>query len=187
MKKSKNTFKNEKNYKYWSEQFDGYGNYMMSGKGNEYYILRNIFFSFIDDDDSILDVGCASGGTYGQIKDQGRNNIYKGVDYAEGFVLANRKKFPEVKWSVMDARELKEAGGTWDVVLIYDVLDALEHWEEAIDEAIRVAVKKVVIMMWMDADMAGKRDYMRTKGLRVFEIDIEGDGIHYHKVLIGEK
>ena len=99
----------------------------------------------------------------------------------------NKKKFPEVPWQVMDARKLGEENGSWNVVLIYDVLDALEHWEDAIDEAIRVATNKVIILMWMDADMAGKIDYMRSKGLRVLEIDIDGDGIHYHKLLVGEK
>ena len=89
--------------------------------------------------------------------------------------------------SIFVCRASWAAFSHWNVVLIYDVLDALEHWEDAIDEAIRVATNKVIILMWMDADMAGKIDYMRSKGLRVLEIDIDGDGIHYHKLLVGEK
>jgi ubiquinone/menaquinone biosynthesis C-methylase UbiE len=87
----------------------------------------------------------------------------------------------------MDARKLKEEDDSWDIVCLYDVLDGLPCWEEALKEAYRVAKKKVIVLMWMDPHMDEKKEYMRSLGFRVIEIDIEGDGLHYHKFLIGEK
>lgn len=179
----------EKNYQYWENEFDGHKSYMISGDGNEYDILRKLIFHFVGDAETFLDIGCASGDNLEAGERSGKlfSVDYKGTDYAAGFIKANTARRPEVSWEVMDARELKEGDNSWDNVCIYDVLDALDGWEDALSEAFRVAKKRVIVLMWMDAHMDEKRDYMRSLGLRVIEIDIQGDGIHYHKMLIGEK
>lgn len=178
----------EKNYDYWQHQFDGHSSYMLGAENNEYAILRNIILGFIDDNESLLEVGCASGGMWDWIKVKGRNLdiVYQGTDYAEKFIKANRKRHPEVKWAVVDARSLKGFTSFWDTVLLYDVLDGMEGWEQALDEAIRVAKKRVIVLMWCDADMGGKLKYMEEKGLSVTEMDVQGN-VHYHKVLVGFK
>lgn len=88
----------------------------------------------------------------------------------------------------MDARELHFTSNSYDTVCVYDVLDTLrEDWKLALDEAYRVASKRVIVLMWMDPHMEEKVEYMRSQGLKVLDTDIEGDGIHYHKLIVGFK
>ncbi len=177
----------ETNYNYWQNEFDSHSSYMLAAEHNEYAILRDFILNFIDDGDSVLDVGCASGDTFGWAIKKGKTIDYRGVDYAEKFIEANKKRFPQTKWAVMDARYLKELSGSRDIVILYDVLDGMEGWELALKEAIRVAKKRVIVLMWMDANMQEKIDYMRDNNLSVIVMDIEGDGFHYHKFLVGSK
>jgi ubiquinone/menaquinone biosynthesis C-methylase UbiE len=178
----------EENYDYWNNQFDGHSSYMRSDSGNEYDILRGLLLHFVGTGESFLDVGCAMGDTLEASERRGKKLRYKGTDYAEKFTKANKKRRPDVEWETMDARSLKEKDNSYDTVCLYDVVDTLrDTWTIALDEAFRVARKRVIILMWMDADMPAKAAYMRSLGLKTLEIDIEGDGIHYHKMLIGEK
>jgi len=179
----------EKNYDYWENQFDGHSAYMISGLGNEYDILRGLIFHFVGDGETFFDVGCACGDNLEAGERAGKlfSVDYKGTDYAEKFIEANKERRPEVRWDVMDARELKEDDGSWDNVCLYDVLDGLEGWQDALSEAARVATKRVIVLMWMDPQMDEKRAYMQKLGLRTINIDIEGDGLHYHRLIIGEK
>jgi len=184
---SKNTYnkKTEQNYDYWQNLFDGHSGYMLSAGDNEYAILRNLVLTFVAEKDSLLDLGCASGGTYDWIKEKKRNIIYKGTDYAEKFVEANKVRHPNVIWEVEDCRDLVEADEEFDIVLLYDVLDGLPGWEQALDEAYRVAKKKVIVLMWMDPGMEDKYEYMKNKG-NVLNLNIDG-AVHYHRMLVGLK
>lgn len=177
----------EKNYDYWENQFDGHGGYMLSADGNEYDILRGMIFHFVDKYDSVLDVGCACGDNLEWAERHHKGIDYEGTDYCEKFIEANRKRRPDIKWKVEDARNLKEFSESFDEVILYDVLDGLEGWERALDEAYRVAICRVIVLMWMDPHMDDKAEYMRKLGMRVIDIKIEGDGIHYHRLLVGEK
>lgn len=178
--------KDEKNYDYWQNVFDGHDGYMLAAGTNEYAILRDLILTFVNDKESILDLGCASGGTYDWIKEKKRNVTYKGTDYAEKFVKANKKRHPNIVWEVEDCRYLKEDDGEFDIVLLYDVLDGLTGWEKALDEAVRVAVKKVIVLMWCDPAMDDKLAYMREKGLNVLDMKVEG-AVHFHRILVGWK
>lgn len=182
----------EKNYDYWNNIFDDHDGYMLESTmglhivwgWNEYGILRKMILAFVEDGETLFEVGCASGNTYEVIKKQGRKIFYKGTDYAENFIKANKERMPDGEWEVQDARYLKEKDDSWDVVLIYDVIDNMEGQNKAIDEAIRVANKRVILLMWMDNEIEEKKDYLMKKGLHVLDIDIRGC-IHFHKMLVG--
>jgi ubiquinone/menaquinone biosynthesis C-methylase UbiE len=179
--------KAEADYNYWQNQFDGHKRYMISGNGNEYYKIRRRILLYINDNSSLLDVGCASAGTLHHIKNFSKKNIaYKGVDYASNFIKANKKRFPKEKFEVQDARDLKEKDESYDVVLLYDVLDGLEGWELAIEEAIRVAKDKIIITMWKDNHMDEKLDYMK-KRMKVKHFDFHPKETNYHYFIIGYK
>ena len=179
--------KKEKNYDYWQNIFDGHYDYMMSGKDNEYYLLREEFIKYLKDGDKVLDVGAASGGTYQHLKEFVDKKIdYKGTDYASNFIKANKERFPEAKWEIQDARYLKEADESYDAVIMYDVLDSMEGWELALDEAMRVSKKWIFILMWTDNNMDDKYNYLKDKGwkTRMYQID------HYirgHRIIIAKK
>lgn len=176
----------EKNYHYWQDSFDSHSGYMLADGYNEFAIIRSLVLSFVDDGDSILDVGCASGGTYDWIKNKKRNVIYKGTDYAENFVKANKKRHPNIIWEVEDCRKLNEGDNEFDVVVLYDVIDNMLGWELALKEASRVAIKRVILLMWMDNDMETKVKYMRDLGLNVLDIKMDG-AVHFHRMLVGLK
>jgi ubiquinone/menaquinone biosynthesis C-methylase UbiE len=178
--------KDEKNYDYWENNFDSHSGYMLAAGNNEYAILRDLILTFIAKFDKVLDLGCASGGTYDWIKEKKLTVTYKGTDYSEKFIEANKKRHPNIIWEVEDCRKLAEEDGEYDIVILYDVLDGLPGWEDAIDEAVRVAVKKVIVVMWMDPQMEDKLKYMQEKGLNVLDMKIEG-AIHFHRMMVGYK
>lgn len=178
--------KNDTLHNYWQNEFDGHSSYMLPAEHNEYAVLRDMILGFIPDGWSLLDLGCASGGTLDWIKSKKRNIKYKGTDFAEKFMEANKKRYPSYLWEVEDCRELKEEDGDFDVVLLYDVIDGMTDWQKALDEAYRVASKMVIVLMWCDANMDDKREYMEKQGLSVLDIKAEGN-IHFHRMFVGWK
>jgi len=178
--------KKEKNYHHWEEVGERDG-YMTAEGNNEYAQIRNILGNYIQDEDKILDVGCANGNNLEWWEKMGKKFEYVGMDYSNNFIKTNTKRRPDIRWKVADARKLPVKDGEFDVVVIYDVLDALEGWQEALSEAIRASRKRILITMWMDAHMEEKKVYLEKKGLKVVKIEIVGDGIHYHYILICDK
>jgi len=174
----------EVDYNYWENEFDGQEHYMTAYDYNEYAQIRRIIFNYVDENDQVLDVGCASGNSLELGESTGKKFMYKGVDYTKSFIEACHKRRPDVDWEVQDARKLLETDKSWDEVILYDVLDNLDGWETAIDEAIRVARKRIVITMWKDKDMEAKLDYLKEKEIAVDKIEIKGDMVHYHYILI---
>lgn len=136
--------------------------YMLSygeGPGCE---TRVIIGQFINDDDSVLDVGCGPGWNIDHFALYGPAiKAYKGVDYSERFVRAanerrkgsmiHDEKFAEIKilpFELQDCRDLKEPDSSWDVVIIQDCLEHTNGYETPIKEALRVARKRVVVSFW---------------------------------------
>lgn len=182
---------NEKNYIYWQKEFDGHNNYMIGGlKGQsyEFYQIRKEILKH-SEQSSLLDVGCASGGTYDHLIrfDNPCVTKYKGVDFASNFIKTNRKRFPETKWEVQDARSLKEKDKSWDIVLLYDTLDGMPNWEKALNEAIRVAKKRIIIVLWIKlCPMEEKVEYLKSKGLKVKNYWLKDLPINEHYFIIGD-
>jgi ubiquinone/menaquinone biosynthesis C-methylase UbiE len=173
----------EHNYEYWNEAvIPGYGFMVSTNPVDEYALIRRLILGFVDDGESLLDVGCSSGGTYDFLKKKNRNISYQGVDYCEKFIEDNRKRYPEKDWAVEDARNLPYADKSFDVVCLYDVLDSMPGWQQALDEAIRIARKRVIVIMWIETSW--RFEYMREKGMSVLQLDLSGN-VHLHKFLVG--
>lgn len=119
---------------------------------------RDWLLTVIKDGESLLDVGCGPGCTYENLKTHGRDIAYCGLDFAPGFVDACRELFPEADFRVGDALNLEAPDNTWDTVLLRHVLEHLPHYRPAIAEALRVAKRRVVIVMWRPL---GKEDDIR--------------------------
>lgn len=111
---------------------------------------RHLLFSFVNDGESVLDVGCGPGWNLDHTQKFGPKLFgYRGLDYSERFVrVANLRHPDNHRFRVGDCRKLNEGDLTWDVVILQDVLEHTNGFEEPIKEALRVAKKRVIITFW---------------------------------------
>jgi len=122
---------------------DSYG----EGPGSE---TRLTIGSFINDNETVLDVGCGPGWNLEHFLRHGPKILnYKGVDYSQRFIRVCKNRYGgKGLFELQDARHLKEPDGSWDVVLLQDVLDHTPGYKEPVTEALRVARKRVIISFW---------------------------------------
>lgn len=164
---------------FWDELMetdDGAAQYMLTygeGPGTE---TRKIIGEFINDGESVLDVGCGPGWNMEHFVEYGPQlKRYKGVDYSERFVrVANeRRKLNDdetfstehiLPFEVQDCRALKEPGDSWDVVIMQDVLEHTNGYERPIREALRVARKRVIVVFWKPFRTEGDGDQINDDG-----------------------
>lgn len=109
---------------------------------------RHILGSFINDGESVLDVGCGPGWNYQHFKEHGPKVKYKGMDYSERFIRACQGKYPEANFEVGDCRKIEEKDNSWDVVIFQDVLEHTNGYDKPMQEALRVAKKRVIVAFW---------------------------------------
>ena len=128
---------------------DSYG----EGVGSD---TRDTIGGFINDGESLLDVGCGPGWNYEHFQKHGPElSAYKGVDYSERFVRVCQGKYPEADFEVQDARDLKEPDGSWDVVLFQDVLDHTNGYEKPMEHGLRIASKRIIVVFWRNMRETG--------------------------------
>lgn len=102
----------------------------------------------IQDGESLLDVGCGPGTVYEDIKNSGKDIQYTGIDVSKGFVGACKELFPEGDFRLGDASSLGFEDNSFDTVLLRHVLEHAPYYEDPIREAVRVAKRRVIIIMW---------------------------------------
>lgn len=111
--------------------------------------------SFINDGESVLDVGCGPGWNFDHFMLHGPAiSNYRGLDYSERFVrVANDRAKQVAKTStgpfrLGDVREIAEPDESWDVVVMQDVLEHTNGYEGPVREALRVAKKRCIFTFW---------------------------------------
>ena len=126
---------------------EGAAVYMDSyGEGPD-FITRRTIAEFINDGESVLDVGCGPGWNYDSFKKFGPKVNYRGEDYSERFVRVANQRNPGV-YFVGDIRKLEHPDNSWDVVILQDCLEHTNGYEKPVEEALRVAKKRVIITFW---------------------------------------
>lgn len=145
---------------YWDKLMatdEGAANYMESygeGPGCE---TRKIIGSFINDGETVLDVGCGPGWNLDHFDTYGpKVSRYSGIDYSERFVRVANQRWADklgVNWTKPpfikgDCRQLLEGDESWDVVILQDVLEHTNGFEGPVLEALRVARKRVIVTFW---------------------------------------
>ncbi|NIP84988.1 MAG: methyltransferase domain-containing protein, partial [Planctomycetales bacterium] len=140
----------------------GHKTYMRSYGEGVGTASREWLLTQIKDGESLLDVGCGPGCTYENLKVNGRQVTYRGLDFCPEFVAACRELFPEGDFRQGDAMALDEADNSWDTVLLRHVLEHAPGYRDPIAEAVRVARKRVVIVMWRP--LSKGPDRMRVAG-----------------------
>lgn len=109
---------------------------------------RHTIGQFLNDDESVLDVGCGPMWNYDHFKKYGPDVIYKATDLSPRFVRVAKQRQPEATIELGDCRDIKESDESWDVVLLQDVLEHTNGYEDTVKGALRVAKKRVIITFW---------------------------------------
>ena len=119
------------------------------------FATRDTVGAFINDGESVLDVGCGPAWNFDHFMRFGPAiSQYKGLDYSERFVRTANQRISQMAGTqtgpieLGDARDLKEADESWDVVIIQDCLEHTNGYEKPIAEALRVARKRVIVSFW---------------------------------------
>lgn len=142
---------NDDHTNYWSElmendetasvYMDSYG----EGVGSK---TRTVLGSFINDGETVLDVGCGPGWNYDHFEKFGpKLGNYLGMDYSKRFVRVANDRQPG-KFTYGDARQIDQPDESWDVVVLQDTLEHTNGYEKPVREALRVARKRVIITFW---------------------------------------
>lgn len=175
---------------YWDELMatdEGAANYMESygeGPGCE---TRQIIAGYIQDGETVLDVGCGPGWNLDHFWEFGPLiSDYKGIDYSERFVrIANKRANKGLDddyqdllrassftpssgphFVVGDCRDFQEPDESWDVVILQDVLEHTNGYEIPVREALRVAKQRVIVSFWKGSfkDDADSEDQINDDG-----------------------
>jgi ubiquinone/menaquinone biosynthesis C-methylase UbiE len=121
---------------------------------------RNTLEAFINDGESLLDVGCGPGWNMDHFAQSDvLVSKYKGVDYSKRFVRVANKRLKDentqmftdmeiLRFQLQDCRALKEKDNTWDVVLVQDCVEHTNCYEIPTIEALRVAKRRAIVTFW---------------------------------------
>lgn len=121
---------------------------------------RHTVGSFINEGESVLDVGCGPGWNMDHFAQFGPAlSVYKGVDYSQRFVRVANKRLDNhldenfttiqiLPFEKQDCRELREDDGSYDVVVLQDCLEHTDGYRVPVLEALRVARKRVIVSFW---------------------------------------
>ena len=104
----------------------------------------------------ILDLGCASGNFINSLLNIGiRKKNITGIDIRKNSIKNAKKRFPEIRFQLMDARKLEYSDNTFDCIIIFtlfsSVLKSLDRKKIA-EEAKRV-LKSTGLIIYYDVRM----------------------------------
>jgi ubiquinone/menaquinone biosynthesis C-methylase UbiE len=121
-----------------------------------------IIGAFINDGETVLDVGCGPGWNYVHFLEHGPGvKEYLGLDYSPRFVRVANKRNPG-KYELGDCRKLMQPEESWDVVILQDCLEHTNGYREPVKEALRVARKRVIITFWKASFQDGNESVDQT-------------------------
>lgn len=101
---------------------------------------------------NVLEIGCGEGANIKNIIDYGsaklKNVKFTGTDYSEGKINFARHQITAANtaFKVMDGTDMKYGDNSFDIVFMRDVLHHVPEKEKILNEALRLARKRVVII-----------------------------------------
>ena len=111
--------------------------------------LRLKIAEYLENEDKVLDVGCGPGHNFDTFLQHGPSVYYRGMDYSERFVrVANERVKPLNIFSKGDVRDIPAKDNSFDVVIMQDVLEHTNGYEKPLNEALRVARKRIIVTFW---------------------------------------
>lgn len=111
--------------------------------------VRKWLLEVIPDNESILDIGCGPGHVSKVFRAASRSNTYLGIDNDERVLGYAKELFPSETFKNMDAHFIDLEDGSFDNCILFTVVEMLPDFRKPIDEAIRVAKKRVIITTYI--------------------------------------
>ena len=123
---------------------------------------------------SFVDIGCGEGVTAGEIKKALPYLYVKGIDIARGYIEKAKKDYPEVKYQVMDVRQLKFKPKSFDLAHTNGVLIHVSHRD----------IEKVIKgILWL----AKEAVFLESQGKEADELQLNYDPAEYWNGRVGKK
>ena len=121
--------------------------------------VRKDLLNIIPDGESILDIGCGLGHITEIFRLAGRKNTYLGVDVNLEVITWAKNRFGD-KFDLQDANFLPYIDNSFDNCILFTVVEMLPDFRKAVEEAVRVSKKRVVIALWKTLqDAPDKNDH----------------------------
>jgi len=102
---------------------------------------------------TILDAGCGLGLDYKMYQEKYPHIKYYGLDITRGFIVENKKNYPEVDFIVAKIQDIPLKSSSIDLVTCRAVLEHIPKPEPAISEMTRVSKKYVAIIWFIIPDI----------------------------------
>ncbi|MFH1593032.1 MAG: class I SAM-dependent methyltransferase [Candidatus Woesearchaeota archaeon] len=96
---------------------------------------------------SVLEVGCATGYILNYVASKKNIQESVGVDLNDGRLWVAKKKYPNSKFYKADLLSLPFSDKSFDTVLLPEILEHISQPKKALDEAIRIAKREVIITL----------------------------------------
>ncbi len=135
--------------KYYWEDYKGNFDLFLADKVDGLNGCRKWLLGVIPDKETVLDIGCGPGHISEIFYRAGRTNGYLGVDNDIKIVELARSLFPSAQFDCQDANFLPYSDNSIDNCILFTVLESLPDFRKPIDEAIRVAKKRVIITLFI--------------------------------------
>jgi len=100
-------------------------------------VLKNV--------NSVLDVGCAAGGSFDFCRETNVNIKYTGIDISETLINIAEELHPEGEFFVYDGHEITFKDNKFDLVFSIGVLHHLHHWRNMIKQMVKCSSKFTII------------------------------------------
>lgn len=114
----------------------------------------------IPEGETILDDGSGPCLFYGALKQAGRTNEYLGIDIDQNYLTLGQQIFPDVQVRHTDAFFLPEEWTEgFDTVLLNTLVDSVADYRKPLDEAYRVAKKRMIATVFYPLTDLPDRNY----------------------------
>ena len=130
---------------------------------SEAHFFQNVIMSCT----SVLDIGCAAGGSALFTREAKIDINYVGIDVSKELVQAatnNFSKMPKTIFMYYDGKNIPLQSNSIDFVFSFGVFHHLDHWRDILSEALRVSSKYVLfdLRLWSQESMVGDmRSYQK--------------------------
>ena len=137
---------------------------------------RHFIEKFINNIDSVLDVGCATGGMLNILSNFKKDIKYEGIDISKNLIKIASRNYPNIKFNLGDGSLLMHQNNSYDGIISFGTTVHDQNWKNLLSQCYRVAKKSFLF------DIRLTRKKTLSKINECFVLD--GSGIKYPYIVI---